>query len=138
LDILDAMADTQRMLCGWEDNVRGRHVLTGRRTDIREYPAVALAARFLGAYVGQILHEPGIAAPFTADIIGYRSRLSHLTGWGQLRHRLPAPCPACNERALIRYDGDSYVRCVACRDAWPEHEYAHLVLVLTEGKSGVA
>lgn len=136
--ILDAMTDTARLLTGWEDTLRAAYRLTDRRTDVREHVAVVRAKRFLRTQLGRIVDDTEHAPGFAADILQCRARLGRVLGWGELRHRLPAPCPHCDELALTRFDGDSYVRCVACRAAWHESEYAHLVLVLTEGTRRVS
>jgi hypothetical protein len=132
IDVIDTMADAAKILSRWEDLTRAEFGYTPRRTDVREYVTTTRACRFLRSQLGRILTQPDLASPFARNILDCRSRLSTMLGWAELRHRLPAPCPGCNERALLRYSGDSYVRCVACRSAWHESEYAHLILVLTE------
>jgi hypothetical protein len=132
VDIIDTMADTAKILARWEDLTRAEFGYSPRRTDVREQVAVARACRFLRGQLGRVLGEPDLAGAFARNTLDCRARLGTMLGWNELRHRLPAPCPACSERALLRYSGDSYVRCVACRSAWHESEYAHLILVLTE------
>lgn len=59
-----------------------------------------------------------------------------LAPWSPERHHLPAPCPSCDAKALIRYSGDDYVKCESraggCNREWTEAEYERLVHVLAD------
>lgn len=48
----------------------------------------------------------------------------------RLVHQLPAPCPSCDQVALVRYDGDDDVECRRCRRTWAYEDYDRLVYVL--------
>lgn len=50
----------------------------------------------------------------------------------KLVHRLPEPCPSCDQEKLVRYDGESQVDCQnpRCRNTWTENDYERLVHIL--------
>lgn len=50
------------------------------------------------------------------------------------QHRLPAPCPTCDQQQLTRWDGADHVTCGSCGRTWTEHDYARLVLVLASDR----
>lgn len=51
-------------------------------------------------------------------------------GRTRLVHRLPAPCPHCEQLALVRYDGSDQVDCERCKRSWPEEDYKRLCHIL--------
>lgn len=60
-------------------------------------------------------------------------------GHTRLTHRLPVPCPRCEEMALQRDDGSEEIDCVACsrRYTWAEYEKLCLILVDREERKCV-
>lgn len=64
------------------------------------------------------------------EFLALASRCQAALGTGRLVHRLPAPCPSCDLKALQREDGKDAVRCTSCRREWSPVEYERLVLVL--------
>lgn len=59
--------------------------------------------------------------------------LDKAAGRDRLTHRLTAPCPYCEHRALVRLDGRDEVQCRHCGKGWPEAHYQFLIrLVLHE------
>lgn len=58
-------------------------------------------------------------------------------GKTRLVHRLPEPCPSCDQERLVRFDGESQVDCQnpRCRECWTETDYQRLVHVLAAEES---
>lgn len=55
----------------------------------------------------------------------WQRTLTRLTGQDRLTHRLKVPCPTCNQRTLVREDGDGHVECRNrdCGRIWREGEF---------------
>lgn len=55
----------------------------------------------------------------------------------RLVHRLPEPCPSCDQERLVRFDGESQVDCrnPRCRSSWTEEDYGRLVHILASEQS---
>lgn len=79
-----------------------------------------------------LLCHDDLAAEAGRAIPGWVTRLERAAGQDRLRHRLPAPCPTCDLRALVRDDGSEQVDCTACGRAWVEADYRRLVMVLAD------
>lgn len=57
-------------------------------------------------------------------------------GKTKLIHRLPTPCPRCQQKSLVRYNGADVIECESCpkiaRAIWSEQDYRRLSLVLAD------
>jgi hypothetical protein len=57
-------------------------------------------------------------------------------GKTKLTHRLPTPCPRCQQQSLVRHNGADVVECECCpriaRAVWSEKDYKRLSLVLAD------
>ncbi len=90
-------------------------------------------ATFLLAHLDWIVRQDW--APDAAEEISDLSRKAHgIVPSRPERHELPAPCPAdgCGYLSLVRYDGESHVRCEVCGAVWDEKEYVRLTIVLAD------
>lgn len=79
-----------------------------------------------------------IAGPVIRHLLVVRLRVEHMLGHTPLIHKLPAPCPTCDNLTLCRYSGDELVRCLTCGSSWPEDSYRHLVKVLVDSAGTTA
>lgn len=120
-----------RTLIAWEAELRVAARLARQLENVR--PAVALdrACALLRAHLSDGLAAPDGPAHAAAVLDGHR-RARALLGWNTLVHRLTAPCPSCDVRALVRYDGDDYVVCSMCQEVWPRAHYIALVRSLLD------
>ena len=91
---------------------------------------VAALAPWLLAQHDWLIDQPW--APDLADELRDLNRHTNTLTRSQPRqHRLPAPCPTCNEQQLTRWDGADHITCDSCGRVWTEADYTRLVLVLT-------
>lgn len=134
IDDADQLA---RWACDWEDTIRHElghpaapHTATGRPRALTE------ATRYLLVHLTKALElddggsEP-VALIFGTEVNRTHRTLLRKTSRDTLIHRLKAPCPACDIRALQRRDGEDHIRCTHCHTLWTEVEYQRLVLILT-------
>lgn len=59
------------------------------------------------------------------EATGWQTSLKRLTGLDRLTHRIKTPCPSCDQRTLVREDGDGHVECRNrdCGRIWREGEF---------------
>lgn len=95
------------------------------------------AARYLANHASAWLCTPW-AVESGRDALAWVTRLERTTGLDRLRHRLKAPCPACDRLTLVRDDGSDLVQCAACRASWDESAYQRLVGVLADEQKRTA
>jgi hypothetical protein len=126
LELSDALA---RALTAWERDAVAAAQLPVPPPQVRPGYRVQRAAVTCLANL-----QAALAPPYG---VAHASRLLHLVGLlrdrlglTRLVHHLAAPCPHCDTRALIRRDGDDYVQCRLCGNAWPEHHYALLARIV--------
>ncbi|HVQ96119.1 MAG TPA: hypothetical protein VMU51_34180 [Mycobacteriales bacterium] len=124
---LDELLDRVRD-CG-----RRERVLKLRRSerlaelDGQRGPTLVAACRFLGAHLPALLALDPAAGD---ELLDLARRAGRLAGTGRLVHHLPAPCPACGLRTLVRVDGAGHVECEGCAARWDESAYRRLTVVL--------
>lgn len=129
--LLDAMTQLAETLAVWHHAVaevcRLTHLPSARSRTVREGWLVDRTVRVLAGRVEvACATAPDLAALFARDL-HYGRRLIGVT---PLVHRLVAPCPECDMRALVRRDGADIVYCRNCHAAWDEALYHHLTRVL--------
>lgn len=68
------------------------------------------------------------------EVLDLKRRARRELGRTRGKSRLPEPCPnpACEVKALVRWDGADQVECEACGETWPERDYERLVKVLAD------
>lgn len=81
--------------------------------------------------------EPRDGLDGATDLLQLHRIARAALGQTKLVHQLPAPCPNCGNRALVRDSGDDKVHCQRCRLQWPEEDYRRLTLVLAADYDGV-
>lgn len=70
----------------------------------------------------------GIAAAL--ELLDLHHLVRSALGLTRLTHRLPAPCPRCENLTLIRDNGKDDVHCQRCGISWPYEDYQRLTLIL--------
>lgn len=124
---IDAGRALMRTLVAWHTAVARADALMFMPTASREGWRVDYACKILLPRVDRACAvAPDLAVQLARDV-HYTKRLL-----GELNppYRLVAPCPECDLRALVRYDGTDVVRCRACGAQWAYELYRHLARVL--------
>ena len=129
-DLIDLQAEMVAVFVAVEDAIRADRNLSRRKRNLAPHAALAHALRIADAHYGWLAKDA--AVPACNAILNVHRRARRALGLNTLVHRLPAPCPSCDMRTLIRVDGDDVVRCRACHTSWAESEYRLLVRVLVE------
>lgn len=96
------------------------------------YREAVNAARWLTDHnrVRQVLElDSSFAVTFGKEATAIARRLLLVSGRDALEHKLPASCPVCDRRALVRHDGADVVVCKRCHNEWAEPLYRHLARV---------
>lgn len=70
-------------------------------------------------------------------LVELRTRARRQLGLTPLIHRLPAPCPSCDVKALVRHNGADTVTCAVCAASWPQESYDVLMNVLLQNSNGI-
>jgi hypothetical protein len=108
------------------------------------HPMGRESIRLVKAVDALLVHDEGlcrlsIAEEYEADITHARQRALRALHAERLVHRLDAPCPECNCKALIRHDGQDRIKCAVCGTSWDERAYHLLVHILVEeARNGTA
>jgi ribosomal protein L37AE/L43A len=110
------------LLISWEDTLRDMRVWTRWTAQER---TVHTAARWLTRRASYLL-ESDAAADFGNELLTEQYRALRVLSADQLVHHLPVPCSQCDQRTLIRRDGEGFVRCAACHTTWSEEAYEWL------------
>jgi hypothetical protein len=142
----DLRDEVVHWVCRLEERLR-QHVgdaapIGPRRLDV---PALASACRYLVVRRSALLAwdtrsaGPGglVDGQAEAEVVGLSAlqwcrRLTRAAGMDRLVHRLAMPCPACEQRALVRHDGRDEVRCATCGAEWTEDRYQLLARIYAE------
>lgn len=90
---------------------------------------------YLTTWATALLSSP-LAVNAGQQATALERRAERAAGLDRLAHRLPAPCPSCDRKALVRDDGSEQVDCKACGRSWPEADYRRLTLVLASDHGG--
>jgi ribosomal protein L37AE/L43A len=125
--VFDAAEKLARQLLVWQS------LALGRTTRCETWGAAMQGAcRHLAHRLDVALHHPA-GLRMAAEVITSVARIRHILGLDALVHRLTAPCPHCDHRALERDNGSDVVRCRMCRSTWPEAQYRFLARTLLDG-----
>lgn len=125
VDVHDALVDVPEKLTSW-------CLLVCEERDLRGPKSTPEAlAVFLVAHLDWIAAQLWVDA-MAVELFEASRDLYVLAPWKPGRHRLREPCPAagCDVRALVRWDGDSVVKCEACGAVWSETDYERLMHIL--------
>ena len=96
---------------------------------------VKAAADFLTPRVDRLL-ELGLG--LALEITSLHARVRVVTGRTHLVHRLPAPCPWCDQRALVRHNGSAMVQCEHCGKEIDERHYDWFVRTVVAQQGEIA
>ena len=128
LDIADEAA---RWLHGWAIDLADT---TGERGPF-EYtragipvPNPTVEARYLTSRLDRLCTHPAIN-DLTDEAKQLTHKLTRTTGTDAADQRIPTRCPECNQRSLIRPNGEDHVQCrnKACGHAWSAERLGLLV-----------
>lgn len=127
IDVLDHLDQIAGVLASWCRLAVEEHVpaVRGPRSD-----DVAATAGFLCEVLPWAETRPWVDELY-GEVAGLRRRAQTLAPWQRHAHHLPAPCPACGERALVLYGGAGAVTCTSCHDRIPEDRYGLWARYLT-------
>lgn len=119
VDIIDNLDQITAVLASWCRLVVEEHVpvLRGPRSSY-----VAATAGWLHATLPWIESRPWVDELYR-EVIDLRRRAAQIAPWQRHAHHLPTPCPACGERTLVLYGGDSAITCTECHELIPEDRY---------------
>lgn len=134
-DAMDTLTRIIRTWCGYAAQHRDE-----------DLPAVVVRGRegrrfqqgvnYLRRYSEVLLAEDPLAEEYENDLgIGIR-KAERALATDDVIARLPAPCPECNHRALIRHNGKDEVVCAVCRTTWSSRMYELLCRVLVAEHEG--
>lgn len=156
LDVLAVQADIDATVTAWAAPVAARCAIAWDAAEVRRLrpgPRVARAARLLSGRLDALLELPvariegfvpgwserhGLLTSNRSGqegalrLLALSQRGHHLLTGGTGDARLPVPCPACEQPALVRANGSDQVECQSCHNYWPERDYRRLCLVLAE------
>jgi Zn ribbon nucleic-acid-binding protein len=134
-----------RWLNDWDDHWRTRLNHPAAQPPPGSWASLKASSSYLHAHLGLILRHDipqlgdnllELTTPlpvlFGEELLATHLQLLKRTSRDRLIHRLNAPCPSCDMRALYREDGADGVDCGACERHWTEVEYQRLVYVLAE------
>lgn len=130
-DLLHLADELARTLATWESFAVAQGHLPSSSPYVRWGVIVQRAAATLAEHVDDAVRHPSGPTAST-QVVTLVGRLRYALGETRLVHRLAAPCPHCDTRALVRRDGDDHVECSMCRSSWPEKHYQLLVRMLVE------
>jgi len=93
-------------------------------------PNPKVEARYLTARLAQLCAHP-VVNEITDEARQYRHRLTRAAGADEADQRIPRRCPDCNQRSLIRPNGEEYVVCrsQACGTVWEPHQLGILAKI---------
>lgn len=94
------------------------------------HPDPRTEARYLTSRLAQLCAHPAVNE-LTDEALALQHTLTRTTGTDEADQRIPTRCPNCNQRTLIRPNGEDYVQCrnKACGNAWSSE---HLGLLARE------
>lgn len=138
LDLMDRMV---RFVTGWDDGMAGLRTWRTRKPRPGREAVVDSVAelRRFGEWINT--HDPD-AADRSGELARLHGLAERATKRDEMFIRLPAPCPTCDLRALVRREpykaaGDKaadpyrdHIECRGCGRIWHEDDYARLVLIL--------
>lgn len=137
----DAVDELVAWATGVEDRLRAElghaDVPRGGTSTVVQARFLVEAVRYLGHWATALLSS-SFAVRAGADAIALERRAERAAGVDRLVHRLPAPCPSCDRKALVREDGSEQVDCKACGRVWTEGDYRRLVVVVAADYQDVA
>lgn len=123
-DHLWLLLDTSRLWC--EQISEQRNV---RRPEPEGY------ARFLARHLDWAVQQEWVA-DFYSEITDLSWLAEKIMPRKAQPHVLPVPCPACDCRTLVRWDGEMAVTCHVrwggCGTTWDESTYRRLVAILVD------
>lgn len=98
------------------------------RNDGIPIPNPHAEARYLTSRLAQLCTHPAIN-DLTDEARQFTFRLTRTTGNDNADQRIPTRCPECNQRSLIRPNGEDHVQCrnKACGHAWSAERLGVLV-----------
>ena len=102
------------------------------------HPVTGLPMRNLTRSISHITNRltQALTEDYHADLyeetLTFNKKLTFATGMDRLEHRLKDRCPTCDQRTLVRDNGQSFVKCRnrSCGAIWGESEYKRLALVI--------
>lgn len=113
-----------------EDEVRRLRPGFSPRPPRRWWPGLDITVAFLYGQLGWLLNEhPNAAEPMHSPggtILRSRGRALRAIRADRHVDRLPAACPSCDLRALVRPDGSETVTCTACGRMLTRDDYGLL------------
>jgi len=134
-DVLDLLV---RCAADWAGYAEG---LAIDRYDRMPHPHGREAQRFATTLDYLYLHadrllDSGLAEEFNRKVVRMTLVARRAVHADDPIAHLPAPCPRCNRKALIRHNGKDQVVCAACRSIWPCEQYEFLCRVLVMEVNG--
>ena len=128
LDIADEAA---RWLHGWAIDLADTIAERGPfeyRNDGVPVPNPATEARYLTSRLDRLCTHPAIN-DLADEAKQFTHKLTRTTGSDNADQRIPTRCPECNQRSLIRPNGEDHVQCrnKSCGHAWSAERLGLLV-----------
>ena len=131
---LDAADEAARWLHSWAIAVADERTERGPfeyRRDGIPVPNPGTEARYLTARLAHICAS-GYANDLNDEARQIRHRLIRAAGTDNADQRIPKRCPDCNQRSLIRPNGEDHVECrnQHCGTVWPSEQLGILAKVV--------
>lgn len=120
----------------WEDNLRVQLRLPDRVKRGRWGREMDESTWFLSRHILALLEGPD-AAEFGQGVLAHHRRAERALGDDELVHRLPVRCGECETLALVRRDGEGFVRCTCCHTTYAEAQYDWFARVQAESMPAV-
>lgn len=133
-DVLNVLTGAQAEVTRWETTTRD---FLGLPHPAKRRAAVAFAAGC--SWLAARLDNAATAGPQHAHALNkLHNRARDVLGHSPLVHRLDAPCPSCDVRALIRHNGADHITCAVCGTRWTEAHYRLLVAAIVHDQKDPA
>ncbi|GAB3884527.1 hypothetical protein [Terrabacter terrigena] len=131
----DAADDAARWLHSWATAVADELSERGPfeyRTDGVPVPDAWAEARYLNARLPHITTQ-SYANDIAEEAEQLLRTLTLITGTDDADQRIPTRCPSCNQRTLVRPNGEEYVTCRNrhCASVWQSDHFGILAKVVT-------
>jgi hypothetical protein len=132
---LDSADEAERWLHSWAvtiaDTLSERGPFNYRVNGVPE-PSAHRDARYLTSRLSTVCAHP-VVNELTDEAMSLHHTLTRTTGTDEADQRIPTRCPNCNQRSLIRPNGEEYVVCrnSRCANVWQSEQLGLLAREVT-------